>query len=108
MLEAALLVEQIAAMSCLSEHCPPGCLLSTQPWLGTRLNLLHASLIVPADEKPASALLAMQIKPEEIDILLKGAGALDISSVRKKPKVSLSPVTAPTCASIWPGCLRMA
>ena len=29
----------------------------------------------------------MQIKPEEIDILLKGGGALDISSVRKKPKV---------------------
>ena len=29
----------------------------------------------------------MQIKAEEIDILLKGSGALDITSVRKKPKV---------------------
>ena len=29
----------------------------------------------------------MQIKAEEIDILLKGGGALDITSVRKKPKV---------------------
>ena len=28
-----------------------------------------------------------QIKPEEVDVFLKGGGALDITSVRKKPKV---------------------
>ena len=34
-----------------------------------------------------------QIKPEEVDVFLKGGGALDIASVRKKPKVGL-----------WPAC----
>lgn len=32
----------------------------------------------------------VQIKPEEVDIFLKGGGALDINSVRKKPKVCRS------------------
>ena len=31
---------------------------------------------------------AVQVKPAEMDIFLKGGGALDINSVRKKPKVS--------------------
>ena len=39
---------------------------------------------------------AGKVKAEEIDIFLKGGGALDINSVRKKPKVSL-------CRS--PGCI---
>lgn len=30
-----------------------------------------------------------QIKAEEVDIFLKGGGALDISSIKKKPKVSV-------------------
>ena len=33
-------------------------------------------------------LSAGKVKSEDIDIFLKGAGALDINSVRKKPKVS--------------------
>ena len=31
--------------------------------------------------------LHMQVKPAEVDIFLKGGGALDINGVRKKPKV---------------------
>jgi hypothetical protein len=29
----------------------------------------------------------LQVKPEEVDVFLKGGGALDIASARKKPKV---------------------
>ena len=29
---------------------------------------------------------APQVKPSDVDVLLKGGGALDITSVRKKPK----------------------
>ena len=32
-----------------------------------------------------------QIKPEEVDIFLKGGGALNINSVKKKPKVHILP-----------------
>lgn len=32
--------------------------------------------------------LDLQVKPAEVDIFLKGGGALDINSVRKKPKVN--------------------
>ena len=32
---------------------------------------------------------SLQVKGAEVDIFLKGGGALDINSVRKKPKVSL-------------------
>ena len=35
-------------------------------------------------------LTCAQIKPEEVDIFLKGGGALDINSVKKKPKVRRS------------------
>ena len=45
-----------------------------------------------------------QIKAEEIDILLKGAGALDISSVRKKPKV-LTPGAVPQSPMAYACCL---
>lgn len=30
--------------------------------------------------------LPRQVKPSDVDVLLKGGGALDITSVRKKPK----------------------
>lgn len=34
-----------------------------------------------------NAVLGVQIKGEDVDIFLKGGAALDINSVRKKPKV---------------------
>ena len=42
----------------------------------------------------------MQIKPEEVDVFLKGGGALDITSVRKKPKVG----EGYTCPSLAHDC----
>jgi hypothetical protein len=57
-----------------------------------------------------------QIKPSDLDVLLKGGGALDITSVRKKPKewipdavwlnvVALSAMDAFRCGAVdgvWP------
>lgn len=35
----------------------------------------------------------LQVRAEDVDVFLKGGGALDINSVRKKPKVSLIRLT---------------
>ena len=47
------------------------------PFISFVLTQLHAGVL--------------QIKPEEVDIFLKGGGALDIGSVRKKPKACPPP-----------------
>lgn len=47
-------------------------------------------------------LSAGKVKSEDIDIFLKGAGALDINSVRKKPKVSKAYCTRGNLVLAWP------
>ena len=44
--------------------------------------------------------LIPQIKPEDVDMFLKGGAALDISSARKKPKVADMSIQA-----LLPACL---
>ena len=36
----------------------------------------------------------LQVRAEDVDVFLKGGGALDINSVRKKPKVGLTNISS--------------
>lgn len=43
----------------------------------------------------------LQVKPTEVDTFLKGGGALDINSVRKKPKVQLLTSQQQVAVHLW-------
>ncbi len=45
---------------------------------------------------PSERAWLVQVRGEDVDVFLKGGGALDINSVRKKPKVDASASLGPT------------